>query len=92
MVIKNAVCLHEEDHGLSWKHVDVRPFGAWRLDLLSQLSTPVLSFVCSLQGQLRTRSLLATWLLPEDWRVFLCTCGCADLHLLSACAVQDRVR
>jgi hypothetical protein len=25
VVIKNAVCLHEEDHGLSWKHLDVRP-------------------------------------------------------------------
>ena len=24
VVIRNAVCLHEEDHGLSWKHVDYR--------------------------------------------------------------------
>ncbi len=24
VVIKNAVCLHEEDHGLLWKHVDYR--------------------------------------------------------------------
>jgi hypothetical protein len=24
VVIRNAVCLHEEDHGLLWKHVDYR--------------------------------------------------------------------
>jgi primary-amine oxidase len=24
VVIKNAVCLHEEDHGLLWKHLDYR--------------------------------------------------------------------
>lgn len=31
VVIKNVVCLHEEDHGLSWKHVDVCPSGDGRL-------------------------------------------------------------
>lgn len=24
VVIENAVCLHEEDHGLLWKHLDYR--------------------------------------------------------------------
>src|SRR4029078_8106045 len=24
LVLKNAVCLHEEDHGISWKHMDWR--------------------------------------------------------------------
>lgn len=24
VVIKNAICLHEEDHGLLWKHMDYR--------------------------------------------------------------------
>lgn len=24
VVVKNAVCLHEEDHGLLWKHLDYR--------------------------------------------------------------------
>lgn len=28
VVIKNAVCLHEEDHGLLWKHVDYRCVGS----------------------------------------------------------------
>jgi hypothetical protein len=27
VVIRNAVCLHEEDHGLLWKHVDYRWVG-----------------------------------------------------------------
>lgn len=24
VIIKNAICLHEEDHGLLWKHLDYR--------------------------------------------------------------------
>lgn len=29
VVVRNAVCLHEEDAGLLWKHVDYRRAEAW---------------------------------------------------------------
>ena len=45
MIIKNAICIHEEDAGLLWKHTDYRPGGRAQTVRSRRL---VVSMVCTL--------------------------------------------
>jgi primary-amine oxidase len=44
-VIKNAICIHEEDAGVLWKHQDCRPGGRGRTVRARRL---VISMICTL--------------------------------------------
>jgi primary-amine oxidase len=45
VIIKNAICIHEEDAGILWKHTDIRPGGRSRAVRRRRL---VISMVCTL--------------------------------------------
>ena len=45
MVIKNVICIHEEDAGVLWKHTDYRPGGRSQTVRSRRL---VVSMVCTL--------------------------------------------
>jgi primary-amine oxidase len=45
VVIKNVICIHEEDAGLLWKHTDFRPGGRGQSVRARRL---VVSMVCTL--------------------------------------------
>ena len=49
MALKNAVCLHEEDHGILWKHLEYRNNHAE----VRRSRRLVLSFVCTVVNYVR---------------------------------------
>lgn len=49
VTLKNAVCLHEEDHGILWKHLEYRNNHAE----VRRSRRLVLSFVCTVVNYVR---------------------------------------
>lgn len=45
MIVKNVICIHEEDDGVLWKHTDYRPGGRSQTVRRRRL---VVSMVCTL--------------------------------------------
>ncbi|KAH9808730.1 copper amine oxidase [Melampsora americana] len=77
IVIKNAICIHEEDAGLLWKHTEVRPGGRSHSIRSRKL---VISFICTIANY----EYMFYWNFFQDGSINLETklSGILNLHLL----------
>ncbi|EGG03899.1 uncharacterized protein MELLADRAFT_37685, partial [Melampsora larici-populina 98AG31] len=77
LVIKNAICIHEEDAGLLWKHTEVRPGGRSHSVRSRKL---VISFICTIANY----EYMFYWNFFQDGSINLDTklSGILNLHLL----------